>query len=325
VGVLGNSDFHIGIFHLQLRHGGAAIAHEARMAGFYRNQLGMERARAVASAELSRPVTAAEVERWLADEGSLPTLFFGELAAACTPLIFHSPLTARLAAGRYRIPPLWLPFALYRSWSEDALRPAERQAARARLGLPPEEVVLASFGYVQATKHPEECVWALAMLPGWGVPARLVFVGAVVGDCAGLRALVQRLDLSDRVSFLDGYTSEAEYRDWLLAADIGIQLRSFGFGGLSGGLADCIAAALPAVANAELAEAMEAPAFVHTIPDPVSPVLLANKVADLIADGAHRMRPIAASAAYAAGHNFARYADGLCTLLGFDERRSKAA
>ncbi|MGH7101460.1 MAG: glycosyltransferase [Acetobacteraceae bacterium] len=323
--VLGNSDFHLGIFRLLLRHGGAAIAHDARMLGFYRILLGMERARAVAFAELGRPVTAAEIENWLADEAGMPTLFFGELAAACTPLIFHSPLTARLAAGRYRIPPLWLPFALYRRWSAEALQPAERPAARVRLGLPPEEVVLASFGYVTATKCPEECVWALEMLLAWGVPARLVFVGALEGDRAALRALVQRLDLSDRVSFLDGYQSEAEYRDWLLAADIGIQLRSFGFDGLSGGLADCIAAALPTVANAELAEAMEAPAFVHTIPDPVSPVLLANKVADLLADGAHRRRPIAASAAYAAGHDFARYADGLCTLLGLDESRSKAA
>ncbi|MGH7086138.1 MAG: glycosyltransferase, partial [Acetobacteraceae bacterium] len=223
VSVLGNSDFHLGIFRLLLRHGGAAIAHDARMLGFYRTLLGMERSRAVASAELGRPVTAAEIESWLADEGSLPTLFYGELAAACTPLIFHSPLTARLAAGRYGIPPLWLPFALYRRWSEEALQPAERQAARARLGLPPEEVVLASFGYVQATKHPEACIWALAMLSGWKVPVRLVFVGALVGDRAGLSALVQRLELSDRVSFLDGYTGEAEYRDWLLAADIGIQ------------------------------------------------------------------------------------------------------
>ncbi|MGH7108548.1 MAG: glycosyltransferase, partial [Acetobacteraceae bacterium] len=123
VGVLGNSDFHLGIFHLLLRHGGAAIAHDARMLGFYRILLGMERARAVASAELGRPVTAAEIESWLADEAGLPTHFFGELAAACTPLIFHSPLTARLAAERYRIPPLWLPFALYRSWPEEALQP----------------------------------------------------------------------------------------------------------------------------------------------------------------------------------------------------------
>ncbi|MGH7119753.1 MAG: glycosyltransferase, partial [Acetobacteraceae bacterium] len=276
IGVLGNSQYHVGIFHLLLRYGGAAIAHDARMLGFYRGVLGIEHARAVAQAELGRAVAPEEIERWLADEAELPTLFLGELAAGCTPLIFHSALTARLAAQRYRIAPHWLPFSLQRPWRTEALRPAARAAARARLGLGDDEVVLASFGYVHSSKCSEECIWALAMLRGWGIAASLVFVGAVHGDGAALRALARRLDIADRVRFLDSYIGEAGYRDWLLAADLAIQLRRFGFGSISGTLSDCIAAAVPTIANAELAETMAVPSFVATIPDPVSPVLLAN-------------------------------------------------
>ncbi len=325
VGVIGNSEFHLQIFNLLLRYGGAAIAHDARMLGFYRVLLGMERARAVASAELGRSVAPEEIDAWLANEAELPTLFLGELAAACTPLIFHSPRTARLAAERYHIPAHWLPFSLQRPWQTAALRPAARAAARARLGLSGEEIVLASFGYVHESKCPEECIWALEMLRGWGIAARLVFVGAVQGDGLPLRTVAERLALADRVQFLDAYTSEAAYRDWLLAADLAIQLRRFGFGSISGALSDCIAVALPTIANAELAEAMEAPSFVRTIPDPVSPVLLANAAADLIAEGAHHSRPLAASEEYAATHNFARYAEGLCNLLGLETEWRQAA
>lgn len=325
VGVIGNSQYHLAIFHLLLRYGGAAIAHDARMLGFYRIVLGVNRARAVAEAELGRTVAPEEIDRWLADEAELPTLFLGELAAACTPLIFHSALTARLAAERYRIAPYWLPFSLQRPWQAEALQPAARAAARARLGFDDAEIVLASFGYVHDSKCSEECIWALAMLRGWGIAASLVFVGSVHCDGAVLRALAARLGLTDHVRFLDSYVSEAEYRDWLLAADLAIQLRRFGFGSISGTLSDCIAAALPTVANAELAETMEAPSFVTTIPDPVSPVLLANAAADLIAAGAHRSRPLAASKAYAATHDFARYADGLLRILGLEREGRQAA
>ena len=325
VGVIGNSEFHLEIFDLLLRYGGAAIAHDARMLGFYRALLGMSRTREVAAAELGRTVAAEEIERWIADESTLPTLFFGELAAACEPLIFHSAITARLAAERYLIPPRWLPFSLYRSWPAEALLPPAREAARARLGLGPEEIVLVSFGFVHASKLPDECIWALEMLRSWRVPARLYFVGGASGEPTEPIALVRRLGLEDCVHFLDGYVCESTYRDFFLAANLGIQLRNVGFGTISGTLADCIAAGLPTVANAELAETMDAPAYIRRIPDPVSPVLLANALADLIAEGTHLTRPLAESAAYAAEHNFARYADGLCGLLGLETSRHEAA
>ena len=37
VSVMGNSPLHIGIFHRLLRYGGACIAHDSRMLGFYRH------------------------------------------------------------------------------------------------------------------------------------------------------------------------------------------------------------------------------------------------------------------------------------------------
>lgn len=329
VGVMGNSEFHLEIFSLLLRHGGAAICHDARLIGFYKNLLGMERARAVAASELGRTVSEAEIDAWLADQSLLPTLFLGELARAAAPLIFHSRAAARLVADRYRTPENSLPFALYRSWPREALAAPARAAARARLGIAPGEILLASFGFVHESKFPEDCIWALEMLRGWKVPARLVFVGAVLGEGAGEsrapRALARRLALEPAVHFLDSYVSEAAYRDWLLAADLGVQLRGFGFGSISGALADCIGAGLPSVANAELAEVLEAPSYVRRIPDPVSPLLLANALADLLAEGLHANRPLAERDAYAAAHDFARYAERLAAVLELETKRDADA
>jgi glycosyltransferase involved in cell wall biosynthesis len=103
--VLGNSHFHKREFDLLLRHGAAAIAHDARMIDFYEHVLGRTRARATASAELGRQVSDDEIESWLSNPRILPTLFLSEIAMAADPMIVHSPVrtapvvwTAALAA-----------------------------------------------------------------------------------------------------------------------------------------------------------------------------------------------------------------------------------
>ena len=65
VSVIGNSHFHLREFDLLHRYGAACIAHDARMVNFYAVLLGQDRARQVASAELGRPVEAAEIDSWL--------------------------------------------------------------------------------------------------------------------------------------------------------------------------------------------------------------------------------------------------------------------
>ena len=80
---------------------------------------------------------------------------------------------------------------------------------------------------------------------------------------------------------MDHWLSDLEYRDYLLAAYMGIQLRNHFFGGLSGALLDCVAAGLPTVANKDLAEAVEAPQYVVRVPDSPDGMMLA--------DGMHRI------------------------------------
>lgn len=322
ISVVGNSHFHLRIFEMLRRYGGACVAHDARMLGFYRILLGQQTALDTASRELGRPVSEAELNGWLADEGKLEALFLGDIAESATPMVVHSPVTAREVAARHGVAPVYLPFSIYRPWPREALSASAREEARARLGLVPGSVAIVTFGFVHASKAPEDCVWALELLRGWGVPASLHFVGGTTqmpNDGADLRALVGRLGLEDHVRFAQDYVPERTYADYLLGADLAVQLRTYGLGGLSGALLDCAAVGLPTVTNAALGEAVGVPpGYVWTIPDALSPLLLAEALANQLDAGLAR-RPLEDERRdYSERRSFAVYARGLCEALGLE-------
>ncbi|GAN76376.1 glycosyl transferase [Acidisphaera rubrifaciens HS-AP3] len=315
--VVGNSGLHRGIVDQLLSWGGAVIAHDARMLDFYVHVYGYDRACAQASAELGRPVSRADIDEWLAHPGRLPTLFLDEIAHAARPLIVHSQPTATRLVARGLPPPVVLPFSPYRVLPNASLSSAARLAARRQLGLPENEVVIATFGAVSADRAPEDLLWALETLRAWGVAARLVYVGAADRATeAYIQNVATSIGVAPYVMFTSRGVSDAVYRLWLAAADLGVQLRTYQLGGLSGALLDCMAAGLPTVTTAHLAAAMDAPHWVRAVPDSISAVLVAEALMALIDAGAHFDRNLPARAALLRERNFDRYADGLLTALG---------
>ncbi len=96
-----------------------------------------------------------------------------------------------------------------------------------------------------------------------------------------------------------------------------IQLRTLGPGSVSGALADCIAAGLPAVASAALADALDAPSYIRAVPDAPSPVLVAEAALALLGE-APRSGTEPERRAFVAGHGFDTYAVRLLEALGLD-------
>jgi glycosyltransferase involved in cell wall biosynthesis len=186
IAVLGNSEYHATIYRLLLRFGGAAILHDAWLLPFHRAMLGLEETLRVAAAELGRDVTDEDIAGWLGPNPAGQPMMLGDVVRAAVPLCVHSAATARLIRNRYGISPVSLPFAQYRPWSEQALGVSERVAARARLGLPGDVLVVACFGFVQSSKRPAAAIEALARLRATGATAILLFVGAWHRDRAAL-------------------------------------------------------------------------------------------------------------------------------------------
>jgi glycosyltransferase involved in cell wall biosynthesis len=320
VGVMGNSHFHVRIFDALTRFGGACISHDNRLFGFYLTFFGTWRTREIAQQELRRPLEDGELEEWARDESTLEATFLGELAKRCKPFIVHSRVTARIVEERFGVRPSYLPFSIYREWTEEELAADRRTEARRRLAIAARCVAVVAMGFVNSSKVPIDCIWALEVLRGWGIPAELYFVGAVA-DAAPLRQLCHELEVADHVHFVSKYVTEAEFRDYLLAADVAVQLRTHLLGGLSGALLDCIAVGLPTVANRDLAEAMEAPSYVFPVADRPSPVLIAEALATAIESRASLRSRDDERRAYYEAHSFDAYARRLCEALELDVAR----
>jgi glycosyltransferase involved in cell wall biosynthesis len=189
----------------------------------------------------------------------------------------------------------------------------------------PGDFIIVTLGYVGTAKAPLDCIWAMDILRGWGISSKLYFVGDAAMDLAPLYALCAELDLASQVSFVSSYVSEDNYRDYLRAADVAVQLRTHLLGGLSGALLDCIAAGLPTVANQDLAESMEAPSYVFRVPDRPSPVLIAEALATVMDSRAATRPRDDERRAYCDVHSFRAYAEQLCAALSLETARSATA
>jgi glycosyltransferase involved in cell wall biosynthesis len=318
VGVMGNSHFHLEVFELLERYGGACIEHDNRLLGFYGILLGSARARSVASRELGRLVTEEEIGSWLQDESRLKATFLGEIAEWASPMFVHSRVTAQIVQEHFSKPAVYLPFSIYRQWEIDPTDCALKMAARNRIGVSSKEFSIISLGFVHSNKAAEECIWSIDLLRSWNIPAKLYFVGGFAEGEDRFKNLVSYLGLEDRVVFLSHFVSEEQYRDYLLAADAAVQLRTHFFGGLSGALLDCIAVGLPTVANEDLALAMESPTYISPIPDHPSPVLIAESLAEISQKGSKRSQFDEARRHYCEVHSFKNYARQLYNGLGFE-------
>jgi hypothetical protein len=177
-------------------------------------------------------------------------------------------------------------------------------------------VLICSLGMVTNAKGPEECVHALEQLRAWGVPAELHFVGSPGDLGARLVTLAERLEVRSALRLMNDWISDQTYRDYLLAADFAIQLRSHGFGGLSGAVLDCISAGLPTVCNDDLATAMDGPDYVLRVPDNFSPLLMAEQIFLAWQAGRHLARKGPIRDGYVREHSFDRYARRMLEVLG---------
>ncbi|MBU6280577.1 MAG: hypothetical protein KGN78_15165, partial [Actinomycetales bacterium] len=75
-----------------------------------------------------------------------------------------------------------------------------------------------------------------------------------------------------------GFADEARFRDYLMAVDLGVQLRVSPLLGVSGPLSDLAAFGTPSLASLGLCQDVDTPAYVDRLPDEVSPLLVAEAV-----------------------------------------------
>lgn len=319
VSVVGNSDHHTEIVDYLLENGGACIAHDARQLGFYYHLKGEQKAVDLATAEMGRPVSLSEVTTWLHHQREMPVPFLSEIVKAGDPTMVHSPKTAEIIEKLYGKKVCVLPFAQYRDLPDNILEASGRARARRKLNIRADELIITTFGAASPTKGLETLVPTLALLHRWDIKARLVFCGeAHKGFFQSVLDAASQAEVGSYITYFNEPVSEDTYVAYLAASDIGIQLREYFMGGLSGALNDCIAAGLPSVANEHLAEAMCAPPYVSRVPDVLSPVLIAEAIIGLLDKGLNLRRPYYESRAARAERRPEQYCIQLLAALGIE-------
>ena len=127
-----------------------------------------------------------------------------------------------------------------------------RTSARRHLGLSDDEFVVCSFGLLAPSKLNHR------LLAAWGASALarearcvLVFVGENAGGPYGAEMLDAIRALGPQVRVLiTGWTDTPQFRRYLAAADVGVQLRAQSRGETSAAVLDCMNYALPTIVNA---------------------------------------------------------------------------
>ncbi|HQT42583.1 MAG TPA: glycosyltransferase, partial [Halothiobacillus sp.] len=162
--------------------------------------------------------------------------------------------------------------------------------AQRGLNLSPGDFVICSFGVLGNTKLNQRLLdaWLASPLAA-ETNCRLVFVGENQGGEYG-QALLRTIDQSPakaRIS-ITGWASGETFRDWLTAADVGVQLRSLSRGESSAAVLDCMNYGLPTIVNANGSMA-ELPAdAVWLLPDAFSDAQLIDALNTLWRDKARR-------------------------------------
>jgi glycosyltransferase involved in cell wall biosynthesis len=165
-----------------------------------------------------------------------------------------------------------------------------KDAARLKLGIDLNAFVVCSFGHLGFTKLNDRLVksWANSSL-SHDEECRLIFVGQKSNDEYGFKLEDQIKDANfyPQIS-VTGYVSEEKYKLYLMAADIGVQLRRYSRGETSAAVLDCMNYGIPTIINAHGSMSEIDIDSVYMLPDEFADSDLVNALNNLRIDSIKR-------------------------------------
>jgi glycosyltransferase involved in cell wall biosynthesis len=168
----------------------------------------------------------------------------------------------------------------------------QRVKARTALGLDETSFVVCSFGLLGPTKLNDRLLAAwLASALAADQRCVLVFVGENAGGDYGaaIEATIAASPARARIK-ITGWADEALYRQYLAAADVGVQLRTKSRGETSGTVLDCMNYGLATIINAHGSLADLPDDVVFKLPDAFDDAALTAALERMRDDGAERQR-----------------------------------
>ena len=289
VNVLGNSSFHLPFFKALDFTDSVAISHDTRLVEYYATYAGggVEQMMIKTKDPNGRTAIYPPFYQQIDDLRLLQNASYWEVAHKVKQLFLHTPMAQERIFKETGLDPVILPFAVYRAPQTDQITNDMRAQARRNLGFdqhPAGTIHLASFGFIDTrTKMADVLVEAAAWLTQWGHSVSLHLVGSAQPEVqASLEERARHTGIFDFA--ITGYTSESQYRDYILAIDLGVQLRISPLLGVAGPLSDMAAYGTPALGSRGVCVDVDTPAFIGRLPDDVSAIMVAQAIEQRIAN-----------------------------------------
>ena len=307
---LGNSEYHAGAFELLGQRPGVVIAHDVRLSGLY-GWIGAQRPDLLPEGfstairrmyGLRLPPHMGEqgwIDYWDANRHGV--LMAREAIARSERFLVHSNHAAQLArldaAAEDENKVDIIPFRF----------PSPNVSNKVRDGSSAIPTVV-TFGLVSPAKQTEKLVkaWPFVVRE---VPARLAVVGSDTGtgEIERLTDHAQDLGLGEHVT-LTGDLDRSAFQDWIVRADMAVQLRGGSNGESSAVVAECLAAGIPMVVTA-IGAARELPdEAVVKVDRDIGPTDLAEVIVALLRNPLRRAQLSEAGVALAQANSYERVA-----------------
>ena len=290
----GNSPFHQHMFGLLEEVPGVVVLHDFFLAHVIENMAmtGYRPGALVDALYQSHGYGAVQQHFHAADAGEAIWRYpcnLGVLQGA-HGVITHSASSLRLACQWYGNGAVedWTVVPLPRAPACDI----DRATARRRLNLDDSAFVVCSFGLLGPAKlnHRLLDAWLASNL-AQDAECVLVFVGENHGGDYGaaLAARMRQSGLGERIR-LTGWVDAATFRDYLAAADAGVQLRELSRGETSAAVLDCMNYGLPTIVNAHGSMADLPDDAVWKLPDKFADAELISALETLNTDAGRRIQ-----------------------------------
>ncbi len=279
----GNSEFHEHMFDLVEEWPGVVVLHDFFLSSIQQWSEAHQWRRFcwTRALQISHGYPAV-VERFLEPDAAKVVYRYPanlSVLQAALGVIVHSDFSRHLAQS-------WYGEAAAKHWAVIPLLRApevgiDRAGARKRLGVPEDALLVCSFGVLGQIKLNHRLLEAwLASTLAHRTDARLVFVGKAVGEYG------ERLHRHIRESGvkniqITGWADAKDYRDWLAAADVAVQLRALSRGETSAAVLDCMNFGLATIVNAHGSLAELDPQAVWLLPDEFSDAELSEALKTL--------------------------------------------
>lgn len=250
----GNSPFHSHMFELLRDHPGVVVLHDFFLSSIvaHRDWTG-ETSHGWVNAMLAAHGWSAVKERFQAQDAADAVWAYPsnlEVLQDALGVIVHADYSRQLAHKWYGPDAAddWqlIPLMRRRAGAVD------RKAARRALSIREDAFVVCSFGHLGPTKlnHRLLAAWGLSPL-AQDPRCRLVFVGQNDGSDYGTELARSMREAAVGSSIeVTGWAENDTFRQWLAAADVGVQLRTFSRGETSAAVLDCMNYGLATVVNA---------------------------------------------------------------------------